>query len=104
MRTPAQISADADERAPFANGFEWDHWSNVWCDRCSHYDDCPIILVALHGRTPAEWTNRQDNSLIDRYQCTEFEPSKGKLAVDDPVVQGQLARIVRGSTAWRRLP
>ena len=28
----------------FSNGFEWDRWSENWCERCTKMDDCPLLL------------------------------------------------------------
>lgn len=67
----------AIDRSPFSNGFEWDHWSAHWCERCVHNDTCPLIEVALMNLTPAEWLEIDRLSLPNRYACTEFEYNGG---------------------------
>lgn len=61
---------DAYERArdetAFSNSDMWEHWAERNCYRCSNdgmgigkdQPQCPLILVALMGRTPAEWTDQ----------------------------------------------
>jgi len=87
---------DAFERArpgsAFANGTEWECWSANWCDKCTRDAPfrngiaavgCPLILVALQERIPAEWMEqpRDDRgrySLTDQYHCIEFRaPGSG---------------------------
>lgn len=58
--------------AAFSNGFEWDCWSENWCQKCSLYGDCGILGEAfVEGTTPTEWTPGTDD-LRDRYHCSEF--------------------------------
>lgn len=79
MRTYEQIDADAMPEAPFSNGTMGYGWMGQWCYQCkvdgpfqrNEADvGCPIILVALFGKTPKEWT---DQGLQD-YHCSEFVP------------------------------
>jgi hypothetical protein len=61
VRTSEQIMADAEQRSPFSNGSEYDHWADRWCYRCRRDDAatetwCPILSVALLGNWPKEWT------------------------------------------------
>lgn len=84
---------DAYERAidepPFANSDEGYGWMANWCDRCIHdgcglgedQPQCPLILVALMGRTPAEWLDQKhlgpDGLLVpysraDQFHCIMF--------------------------------
>lgn len=73
MRTIDEITANARPRSAFANGSEWDAWSASWCQRCQHYDTCPIIFVAMFQEsTPAEWVDDQPGTLFRPYTCTEF--------------------------------
>lgn len=77
--------AAAAERTPFANGTEWEAWSQGWCrrsDKACRHDDideggdnaCPILEVALLGeRTPAEWVDRTNALGPDMYRCTKYE-------------------------------
>ncbi|MBG0828509.1 hypothetical protein HS041_12095 [Planomonospora sp. ID67723] len=89
MSLPTFDEADARARegSPFSNGTEGYTWMGNWCGRCVHdaparRDDyanaCPLILVALTGKTPAEWLESDPYSLADRYQCLMFRPE------DDP--------------------
>lgn len=61
---------DAYERAAdapaFSNGFE--------CERCTNDEDegCPLVLVAMMERTPAEWNLKDRSDLGGQYECTEF--------------------------------
>ncbi|ASU81530.1 hypothetical protein CDO52_00865 [Nocardiopsis gilva YIM 90087] len=77
--------ARARERAPFANGTEGYAWIGQWCGSCVHDREgramtgpgCPLILVSLMGRTPAEWLDgpRDEQglcSLHDQYHCMYF--------------------------------
>ena len=74
MRNYDEIIADAIDRPAFSNGFEWDHWSANWCDRCKLYETCPLVDVSLiEQKTPVEWIVREPMGLADRYECTEFE-------------------------------
>lgn len=73
----AVLSFDAEyqrarHRPPFSNGFEGETWMSLWCeDGCTHYDDCPLLLVAMLDRTPQAWTEREPLGL-NRYTCTEY--------------------------------
>src|SRR5215211_2299663 len=71
----------------FANGTEGHGWMANWCDRCLRDapfrnigtgSGCPLILVALQGRTPAEWLDgpRDEHgaySIAGQYSCVEFK-------------------------------
>lgn len=85
MRTYDEAYAAALDKPAFSNGTEWDVWSSEWCSRCVNDtdDNCPLILVAMMGRTPSEWFEqpRGERGLIcleDRYHCVEFRDE------DDP--------------------
>lgn len=73
MKIYAEAEAAAQKRPAFSNGFEWDCWSAAWCNECVHEDDCPLILVAMLGKTPVEWTEDEPLGLETRYVCQEFE-------------------------------
>lgn len=62
----------AIQKVPFSNGFEFDSWSSIWCDECVHYEDCPLLLVILHEKTPEPWDDVRPSAL-NRYHCREFE-------------------------------
>lgn len=82
--------ARAQEGSPFSNGDEGYGWMARWCDRCindkpAREDDpgsgCPLVSVALLGRTPVEWLDQKrtgpDGLLVpysigDQYHCMYF--------------------------------
>lgn len=69
---------DAFERAAdkpaFSNATEWECWSDRWCNRCKNDESegCPLVLVAMLDKTPAEWKPKDRLSLGDQYECDEF--------------------------------
>jgi hypothetical protein len=91
MRTPDEIEASARDGAPFSNGTEGYAWQSQWCDRClvdapfrnglKGATGCPLLLIALGGKTPAEWIEQpwgeHGPSLYDRYHCVEFRRPGG---------------------------
>lgn len=86
---------DAFDRArdepAFSNGTEGYAWMGNWCDQClrdaphrnmGKGSGCPLVMVALMERTPAEWLDgpRDEHgrySLGDQYHCIEFKPPGG---------------------------
>jgi hypothetical protein len=81
LPTYEQASGTAREGSPFSNSTEGECWMEANCYRCVHdkparEDDpgngCPLILVALLGRTPAEWIEDKPFSLAERYRCMYF--------------------------------
>jgi hypothetical protein len=68
---------EADERAAdttaFSNGTEADAWMARWCNRCQHEEECQLILVAMLGKTPAAWEEKDRLDLGHQYVCTAFE-------------------------------
>lgn len=118
MRTEAEITADATPERAFSNGTEGYAWMDRWCYECVHNDEatekwCPILTVALLGKTPVEWVEQPWRQipgrpegetapeLGGRYVCTEFErrpepgdddPDTGPPTPPDPApeVDGQL--------------
>lgn len=77
MSLPAfdEASERAADRPAFSNGTEGDAWMENWCFRCRNDDGdgCPLVLVAMLGKTPAEWEPFVPGSLGSQYCCTEFE-------------------------------
>jgi hypothetical protein len=80
----------AREGSAFSNGTEWECWSANWCDRCTREapfrngisnQGCPLILVSLSDRIPAEWMEQPWNGEhppLERYHCIEFRaPGNG---------------------------
>jgi hypothetical protein len=71
--------ARARDGAAFSNGFEGQSWMNLWCeDGCRNHPDCPLLDVALLGRTPAQWVLRDPGGL-NRYTCEQYSE-----ALDEP--------------------
>lgn len=64
--------ARARTGAPFANGYEGESWMSLWCQDCTHRNGCPLLDVALFGRTPAAWQLREPDGL-NRYTCEEHQ-------------------------------
>lgn len=92
----------AREGAPFSNSDQGCGWMARWCDRCVHDRDaregrlggCPLVTVALMGRTPAQWlTPDAESAVFAEYHCVEFRgeddgPGPEPQPVPDP--PGQL--------------
>jgi hypothetical protein len=89
LPTYEQAYAAAIDNPPFSNGDEGYGWMYHWCDRCindkgtrdgSNPQGCPLVCVALMGRTPIEWLDQkrvvdgklQPYSRGGQYQCTYF--------------------------------
>lgn len=78
MKTYDEAFAAATEGSPFSNSTEGDAWMGAYCERCKNDspamvnrgEGCPLILVALVGRTPAEWT--PGDPCRSNYRCSEF--------------------------------
>lgn len=73
------IEANATDGSPFSNGTTGYDWMGRWCDVCKIDGPfqrgvadlgCPIVLVAMLGKTPAEWVETG----VQDYCCTEFIP------------------------------
>jgi hypothetical protein len=104
----------ADEPA-FSNGTEGYEWMGNWCDRCVHdkparQDDpgngCPLILVAMMSRTPAEWIEQERFGLADRYHCVLFRDEDdpgGREPVPVPDPPGQLLLLSRDGYEGTRM-
>lgn len=82
----------ARDEPAFSNGTEGYGWMANWCDRCLRdapfrngiaRTGCELILIALDGKTPAEWLDgpRDEQgrySIADQYHCIEFRaPGSG---------------------------
>lgn len=79
----SEIARSHDGRA-FANGHEGDAWMGLWCLDCvQDQDQCPLIGVALLGRTPAAWQDRDPGSL-NRYICNEYQENANVDQEDEP--------------------
>lgn len=105
MRTYDEIFEAAREGSPFSNSTEGMSWQWNWCDRCVNdkamrVDDgrpdpvsgvlgCPILGVAMLGKTPSEWIENDWRRLGDQYHCVEFRdeddgPSPEPQPLPDP--------------------
>lgn len=64
----------ARNRVPFSNSVEYEAWYQHWCASCAVDDlheggeGCPLLLVALAGKTPADWSEHAPQ----RYNCGRF--------------------------------
>lgn len=85
MREYEQIMADADDRPAFSNGTMGHLWMGQWCANCRHDSEelvdagegCPLIMISLMGKTPAEWTTPTPHGRnLGNYTCTEYEPEE----------------------------
>lgn len=97
------------EGSPFSNGTEGYAWLENWCGRCindkparegDEANGCPLVLVALLGRTPVEWVDQWDGKspfpLGDNYHCILFRdeddgPDPEPKPIPDPPGQLTLA-------------
>jgi hypothetical protein len=82
MRDLDTIMSDARDGSPFSNSTSGEMWMGEWCYRCKvdapfqrdeAPEGCPLILVALLDKTPAEWTETG----IQDYHCSEFDEDHG---------------------------
>lgn len=103
----------------FSNGTEGHGWMANWCDRCLRdapfrngiaKTGCPLILVALQDRTPAEWLDgpRDEHgaySIEDQYVCLEFKGPGGgggepRPKPDPPGMDGLFPRPERATRMY----
>lgn len=73
---------DAYERAAdkpaFSNGTEFEAWMDRNCYSCANDGEsagCPLVLVMMTERTPAEWKKDKPGSLGEQYTCDLFSPA-----------------------------
>lgn len=93
VRSVAEIEADARDGSPFSNSTEWEIWSSQLCDRCKvdapardrgdYANGCPLILIALGGKTPAEWLE-QAELVPDRFHCVEYRDNDEPRRITHP--------------------
>lgn len=107
----SRLYDEARDEAPFSNGTEGDGWLSANCSTCIHDkparngDDangCPLILVALMGRTPIQWMEGPRSpegyiSIANQYRCIEYRheddgPTDPQPIPDPP---GQLTLVPR---------
>lgn len=109
MRTYGEVWEDAKDERPFSNGTEGYAWTDNWCGTCVHEagdNECPLLGVALMGRTPIEWIEQPWGqvrgqpegvlapSLGDTYHCImhreEGDDGGEPEPIPDPPDQGLL--------------
>jgi|GEM_PF-2357142 len=104
LPTYDEAYAKAAEGSPFSNSTEGECWMANNCHRCVHdaptrrdeWDKgCPLIMVALLGKTPAEWMRKDGFRLGDQYTCVFFrdedDPGPGEpTPIPDPPGQDAL--------------
>ncbi len=116
MRSYDEAYAAAADRSPFSNGTEGYAWTARWCDTCvndrgsrdgTDPAGCPLLMVALTGRTPVEWIEQPWKQIVgrpegqtaptlgDTYHCTEYVEDGGDgdptpEPGPDPEVSGQM--------------
>lgn len=106
--TPNDLDRLYDEarpEAPFSNGSQGYGWMHNWCDRCIHDkaarqgnegQGCPLVLVALMGRTPVQWLAQTEEAWVyGDFHCIEFRdeddgPGPEPTPVPTPPGQGEL--------------
>jgi len=96
---------EARPERPFSNGSQGYGWMANNCDRCIHDkparegregEGCPLILVALMGRTPAQWLAETDEAWVyGDFTCIEFRneddgPGPEPQPIPTPPGQGEL--------------
>lgn len=77
LLTFREYEPDAEEAAPFANGTEGELWMSEHCERCTFGDEeanCPLILLAMIGRTPRVWTRVENAGPCHTWHCPEWTP------------------------------
>lgn len=72
------LLAEARDEPPFASGSDQADWIAANCGTCVHDREqrpggpvgpgCPLVMVALMGRTPAQWVGGEDGG----HQCVEY--------------------------------
>lgn len=70
----------AKDEPAFSNGTEGYGWMEANCETCIHdkaarqgdVGGCPLILVALMGRTPQEWLEGDRDTIARRYTCVMY--------------------------------
>lgn len=82
MRTYNQLWADAKDEVPFPNGTSAEFWFDRWCAECANdpedeneqaMNGCPLILISLNGRTPAEWVPTANPSRVPELGDCSFD-------------------------------
>jgi hypothetical protein len=98
VRPYAELDRSARDKMPFSNSTEGEAWLGKWCERCANdqtEDGCPLVLIALCGKTPREWEDTTIPGgplprLGDRYRCTEFRKARRPKQEPPGEIPGQL--------------
>lgn len=106
MRDYDEASEAASDEPAFSNGTDGYAWLEVWCGDCVHDREarndtgpgCPLVLVSLMQKTPAEWTPVEDPQEYEEsgpYVCTEYRSEDdggdpGPEPEPPPVCDGQM--------------
>jgi hypothetical protein len=98
VRPYGELERDARDKPAFSNSTDGYAWLDNWCGDCIHDkparegdegNGCPLILVALVGKTPAEWLDQWDGKspfpLGNRYHCIEYRPEDDGGGDSDPL-------------------
>lgn len=116
MRTYDEAFAAATDGAPFSNGSQGYGWMANNCDRCLHDkparsndpgEGCPLVLVALMNKTPAEWLAETEEAWVyGNFTCIEFRdenngPGPEPTPIPDP--PGQLTLLPREDYTGHRM-
>jgi hypothetical protein len=110
MRPLEEIEKDARDVPPFSNGTSGKIWMGGWCDRCLvdapfrngiNGTGGPVLLVALMGKTPAEWLEVG----VQSYTCLEarFPGDDGGLPRPKPEPRGMSGLFPRPEREVRML-
>lgn len=95
MRSHDEIYDDAADEPAFSNNSEYEIWAERWCYRCKvdaafqrdeTLEGCPLLTVAVMGRTPKEFVDAVDpREAQGDYECTEFVPDDDEDGGEDPM-------------------
>lgn len=81
LPTYEQALATSRDMPAFSNSTEGECWFENHCYRCindkparqgDYGNGCPLILVSLQGRTPAEWIEDKPGYLGEQWRCMYF--------------------------------
>lgn len=79
MRDFEELFDDSTEGSPFSNSTMGDMWMGQWCENCQEdvaftqgdtENGCPLLALAMIGRTPKEWVKVPGSQ---DYVCSEFK-------------------------------
>lgn len=110
LRDTDTLWDESVDESPFSNSTDGDAWIHTNCGTCIHDKEqradkvtgpgCPLLLIALCGRTPAQWfIGPRDETggyrLADKYRCIEYRheddgPGPEPQPIPTPPGQGEL--------------